>query len=56
MGIDEVEAAMAGMAKVELPDSEEMSGMMKASPAQSGVAAASPTSENPVAGATTAPG
>ena len=43
MGIEDVEAAMAGMAKVE-------------SPVQSGGAAASPTPEKPVAGATTAPG
>ena len=43
IGIEDVEAAMAGMAKVE-------------SPVQSGGAAASPTPENPVDGATTAPG
>jgi len=43
MGIEDVEAAMAGMAKVE-------------SPVQSGGAAASRTPENPVAGVTTAPG
>ena len=43
MGIEGVETAMAGMAKVE-------------SPVQSGGAAASPTPENPVDGATTAPG
>ena len=43
MGIEGVETAMAGMAKV-------------GSPVQSGGAAGSPTSENPVAGATTAPG
>ena len=54
--IEDVEAAMAGMAKVESPVSEEMPDMVKASPVQSGGAAASPTSENPVAGTTTAPG
>ena len=43
MGIEDVESAMAGMAKVE-------------SPVQYGGAAASPTPENPVAGVTTAPG
>ena len=43
IGIEDVEAAMAGMAKVE-------------SPVQSGGAAASPTLENPVDGAATAPG
>ena len=56
MGIEDVESAMAGMAKVESPVSEEMRGLVKASPVQSGGAAGSPTSENPVAGATTAPG
>ena len=56
MGIEDVESAMAGMAKVESPVSEEMRGLVKASPVQSGGAASSPTSENPVAGATTAPG
>ncbi len=44
------------MAKVEFPVSEEMRDMVKASPVQSGGAAASPTSGNSVAGATTAPG
>ena len=43
MGIEGVETAMAGMAKV-------------GSPVQSGGAAASPTPETPAAGATTAPG
>ena len=56
IGIEDVEAAMAGMAKVEPPVNEEMPDMVKASPVQSGGAAASPTPENPVAGATTAPG
>ena len=44
------------MAEVESPVSKEMRDMVKASPVQSGGAAGSPTSENPVAGATTAPG
>ena len=56
MGIEDVEAAMAGMPKVESPVSEEMPEMVKASPVQSGGAAASPVPENQVAGATTAPG
>ena len=56
MGIEDVESAMAAMAKVESPVSEEMRDMVKASPVQSGGAAASSISENPVAGATTAPG
>ena len=55
-GIEDVETAMAGIAKVESPVSEEMLYKVKASPVQSGGAAASPTSENPVAGATTEPG
>ena len=56
IGIEDVETAMAGTAKVESPISEEMPDMVKASPVQSGSAAASPTPENPVDGATTAPG
>lgn len=56
MGIEDVDSAMAGMAKVESPVSEEMRGLVKASPVQSGGVVASSISENPVAGATTAPG
>jgi len=56
MGIEDVESAMAGMAKVESPVSEEMRDLGKASPVQSGGVVASSISENPVAGATTAPG
>ena len=56
IGIEDVESAITGMAEVETPVIEEMRDMVKASPVQSGGAAASPTSEHPVAGATTAPG
>ena len=56
MGIEDVDSAMAGMAKVESPVSEEMRDLGKASPVQSGGVVASSISENPVAGATTAPG
>ena len=56
MGIEDVEPAMAGMAKVESPVSEEMLHKVKAFPVQSGGAAASPTPKSPAAGATTAPG
>ncbi|MEC9290361.1 MAG: hypothetical protein VYC83_08690 [Chloroflexota bacterium] len=56
MGIEDVDSAMAGMAKVESPVSEEMRDLGKASPVQSGGVVTSSISENPVAGATTAPG
>ena len=44
------------MAEVESPVSKEMRDMVKASPVQSGGVVASSISENPVVGATTAPG
>ena len=56
MGIEDVGSAMAGMAKVESPVSEEMLHKVKASLVQSGGAAASPTPKNSAAGAATEPG
>ena len=56
MGIEDVDSAMAGMAKVESPVSEEMLHKVKASLVQSGGAAASPTPKNSAAGAATEPG
>ena len=55
-GIEDVETAMAGTAKVESPVSEEMLHKVKASLVQSGGAAASPTPKNSAAGAATEPG
>ena len=56
MGIEDVESNMAGMAKVTSPVSEEMRGLVKASPVRSGGVVASSISENLVARAATTPG